>query len=105
MTLYAAVVHTIENVLLLTAGTSLEEVTGHVAGYVQENAEDMLWPEDGRQVRALLDEGRRSEAIELYFTRVGERWDREYLKIERVEALDGGGGRMRRRARREHQAG
>lgn len=90
MELYAAVVHTIEDVQLLTAGTSLEEVTGHLARYVGAKADHMLWPRDGQRVRRLLDEGRESEAGELYFARVGERWEREYLKIERVGTSDPG---------------
>jgi hypothetical protein len=32
-------------------------------------------------VIALLDAGQTADAIELYFDRVGDRWDREYLEL------------------------
>ena len=86
MALFAAVVHTMDDVQLLTAGTSLEEVTGHVARYVGERAEHMLWPADAVEIHRRREEGRSSAAVELYFSHVGKRWDREYLRVERVGA-------------------
>jgi hypothetical protein len=79
MTLHAAVVHSRDGIRLLTASASAEQTLDAVAQYVLRHADHMLWPVDARQVAGLLAIGRLRAGVDLYFDRVGERWDREFL--------------------------
>lgn len=87
MALHVAAVYAADGigVRLLTAASSAEALTARVATYVERQAEYLLWPADAERVRALLAEGKRREAVELYFAKVGERWERERLRTEVVE--------------------
>ena len=49
--------------------------------YIKQRCGFTLWPRDARTVISLLDAGRVTDAIEVYFDRVGERWDGEYLEL------------------------
>jgi hypothetical protein len=82
MALHAAVVHSAEGIHLLTASRSAEGLIEFVAGYVRSQADQMLWPDDAKRVHALLGAASCRAAVDLYFARVGERWEREYLRIE-----------------------
>lgn len=86
MTLHVAVVYAVDGIRFLTAARSAEELMGKVAAYIEENVEYLLRPEDSVRVRALLAEARVPDAVTVYFERVGERWEREYLRTEIVES-------------------
>lgn len=84
MVLHAAAVFTQEGVQLVTAGRTREALMRSLARYVERQATTMLWPEDALRLRGLLAGGQAAEAVALYFATVGERWEREFLKIEVV---------------------
>ena len=56
-----------------------------LAQYVLGRCDDVLWPDAARHVRALLDDGRLTDAIALYFERTGARWERERLELVTLE--------------------
>jgi hypothetical protein len=87
---HIAVVYAIDGVRLVSAGESQEAVAARLAEYVGEQAEHALRPDGAARIRALLRGGSPWEAVQLYFARVGERWDREYLQIQRVEVAPAG---------------
>jgi hypothetical protein len=86
--LHVAAVFAHDGIRLLTASHSEAGVTERLAAYIQGQADLLLWPGDARRVRALLEVGDTEEAIDLYFARVGERWEREHLHREGIETAD-----------------
>lgn len=60
---------------------SAEELAAQIIGYIRERCEFVLWPAPVRQLRALIGDGNLYAAIALYFARVGERWDEEWLEL------------------------
>jgi len=84
--LHVAVVYAKDGIRLLTASHSARIVSERVAACIAIQAEALLWPADAQQVHSLLEIGRTEEAIAWYFDRVGERWEREYLHREEVDA-------------------
>jgi hypothetical protein len=84
--LHVAAVYASDGIRLLTASRSREAVTECLAAYIHGQADMLLWPADALRVRALLGAGDAEEAIALYFARVGERWEREQLRREAVDA-------------------
>jgi hypothetical protein len=84
--LHVAAVYAHDGTRLLTASHSAKIVSQRVAACVASQAEILLWPADAHRVRALLEIGRTEEAIAWYFARVGQRWEREYLHREAVDA-------------------
>ena len=81
LTLFTAVVQARDGVLFEAAADSAHELVREVAGFVRERCVDVLWPDDARQVRELLDQRNPYAAIALYFARVGDRWDDEWLEL------------------------
>lgn len=90
-TLYVAIVHAPDGVRLVTAGASRVEVVQRLADYVRSRVTDALWPDDARHVRSLLARGEPEAAVEVYFGRVGDRWDGEWLV---TTAIGAGGGHV-----------
>lgn len=91
--LHVAVVHGIRAVHLIAVDESREALLTQIAHHVRRNAEVQLWPEDSRCVSELLTNGKVETAIELYFRRVGQRWDHEWLVVQMVggERVSGDG--------------
>lgn len=79
-----AIVHSTDGVHLVTTGPE-DAALAEVGEYVRCRAEYQLWSEDAAQLSWLLEQGRVKDAVELYFERVGERWDREYLVVRPVD--------------------
>jgi len=79
MKLHIAAVHANGGIRAIAAGWTEDQAVRRVAGYVRQNADQLLWPPESHQVHMLLDRGRLQEAIDFYFARVGGRWDREFL--------------------------
>lgn len=98
--LHVAVVYAPDGIRLLTAALSEEVVAERLAAHIDAQADFLLWPADAHQVRVLLETGDTEEAIALYFGRVGERWEREYLHREEAASV-GLAGTDRRRGKRE----
>lgn len=80
-----AIVHIAGGVRFVAAAASPALLSIHLARYVAERCDDVLWPHDALQVRDLLDAGRLAEAIARYFAHTGERWDREHLDLVAIE--------------------
>jgi hypothetical protein len=91
-TLCVAVVHSADGVRLATAATSRVEIVRRLAEYVQRRLSQTLWPEDARHVRALLIRGELEAAVEVYFGRVGRRWDQEWLVTTAIVTTSGAEG-------------
>jgi hypothetical protein len=53
-----------------------------VAEYVRRQAYEKLAPRTRNAVHALLEAGRREDAIRTYFDAVGDEWDQEWLHLE-----------------------
>jgi len=87
--LHVAAVYAADGIRLLVAAATPAALTGRIAEHVARHASHQLRSTVARRVRALLAAGRLEDAIDLYFSRVGERWDREYLQIECVQPLPG----------------
>ncbi len=84
-TAIVAVVHSLDGVRFVTTGESRDAVVPQIADYVRERCDDVLSPDAGDRVRALLAAGKLSAAIAVYFERVGERWDGERLELFAAE--------------------
>ena len=76
-----AIVHSDCGVRFVATAACPDALSMQLAGYVRGRCDDVLWTDAAQQVRELLDDGKLSEAIALYFERTGERWDRERLDL------------------------
>lgn len=76
---YLAVVHAADGVRFVAAAPSRPEVVRQLADYVRPRVKHTLWADDARHVRSLFIRGELEAAVEVYFGRVGERWDGEWL--------------------------
>jgi hypothetical protein len=85
MTVHVAAVYALDGVRFLTAAPSAQELVERLATHVKQSADMLLWPEDAANVLCLLEEGKQHAAVDLYFSRVGQRWEREVLRTEVVE--------------------
>lgn len=81
---HVAVVQSGGRICHLVADTSSDGLTRQLAEYVRHSAGYQLWPRDSDRVASLLSSGHAEEAVELYFARTGERWDREELVVRPV---------------------
>ena len=80
-----AVVHFAGGVSFVASAACPEALSQQLAQYVRGRCDDVLWPDAALHVRALLDDGRLTDAIALYFERTGARWERERLELVTVE--------------------
>jgi len=85
MTVHVAAVYALDGIRFLTAAPSAQELVERVALHVKQSADTLLSPEDAAHVLCLLEEGKQHAAVDLYFARVGLRWEREVLRTEVVE--------------------
>lgn len=83
--LHLAVVTSIDGVLMATAACELKRVLSQIVDYVRQNSRFKLSPELAREVEQMIKESRYEEAVEIYFSRVGERWDPERLHRDAIE--------------------
>lgn len=83
--LHIAVVSTADGVQEVIVSQNASRMWSRLAEYLRENASTKLLPEDACVVQDNLKRGRMEAAAELYFRRVGLRWDRERLHLEMVE--------------------
>ena len=97
MKIHVAAIFSAGGVHFLTAATSAEELNAQLAGYVRQQAAWSLQDDDAGQVCRLLDGGAFEEGVRLYFERVGERWEKEALRIEVVPVTERGGDHHSRR--------
>ena len=86
--LHVAIVHSSDGVRFATAGASRAELVQRLAEYVRRRAPHVLWTDDARHVRALLARGELEAAVEVYFGRVGDRWDAEWLVTTAIVTTD-----------------
>ena len=89
-----AVVHAAGEICHVAVAASEEALARRLGDYVRQHAWYQLRPEDGERVLDLLEDGRAGDAVRLYFSTVGERWDREELDVREVPLApppDGGG--------------
>lgn len=82
MELHVAAVCTAAEVRMLTGAPSPVDLERRLAAYVRRNATQLLWPADSARVLRLLEKGRPDQAISLYFSAVGDRWDHEFLHVQ-----------------------
>lgn len=83
-TIYVAVVHGWMEVHLVVAAGTRQELIDQLAGHLAEKVEVQLWEEKAQHFESLRSQGRVEEAVELYFSEVGDRWDSAFLSIHRV---------------------
>jgi len=80
-----AIVHVAGGVSFVASAACPDALSQLLAQYVLGRCDDVLWPNAARHVRALLDDGRLTDAIALYFEHTGARWERERLELVTVE--------------------
>lgn len=85
MEIHVAAVCTAAEVRMLTGAPSLVDLERRLAVYVRQNAPHLLWPAESARVLSLLDDGRLDDAISVYFSTVGDRWDHEFLHIQALD--------------------
>ena len=78
---YTAIIHGADGIRFLAASQCPDELTAEVVEYIRGRCDDVLWPDNARQVRDLIDDGWPHAAIAVYFANVGERWDAERLEL------------------------
>jgi len=79
--LHYAIVSGPDGIHFAASGPSEDKMFAGLVRYIRQRCGFTLWPRDANEVIASLDAGRTADAIALYFDRVGERWDREYLEL------------------------
>jgi hypothetical protein len=87
-TLRIAIVHAWDGVRFAAAAASRAELVRRLADHVRRRAPHTLWPADARHVRSLLARGELEAAVEVYFGRVGERWEQEWLVTTAIVVTD-----------------
>lgn len=80
---YTATVTGTDGVLFVAASSSASALEASIADYVRARCDDVLWPADAAEVRALFAAGDVDAAIAWYFAHVGARWDDERLELGR----------------------
>lgn len=83
-TVHVAVISANDGVVSVLCDWTSNGLLIRLSRYVEENAVAKLWPEVYSRVRELVRVGKREAAIELYFKKVGERWDVEFLHREAI---------------------
>ena len=78
---YTAQVRAPDGVRFSATADCPDTLSSLLVDYIDERCEHVLWPDDAREVRALISRNRRDAAIALYFERVGQRWDEESLEL------------------------
>ena len=76
-----AVIHAVDGVRFIATARHADALAAQIVGYIRERCDHVLWPNCARTVHTLLADGNVHAAIALYFARVGERWDEEYLDV------------------------
>lgn len=79
--LIAALVRAPDGVRFAATGGWASDVVPALARYVGHRCENVLWPSAAAEVRLLIDAGRPSRAVAVYFEHVGARWDEECLEL------------------------
>lgn len=77
--LYVSIVCSSDGARFASVAASEHECLAQVASYVAEQTGRQLWPASAQHVRDLLAAGDMASAVEEYFRRAGERWEREWL--------------------------
>lgn len=85
MEMHVAAVCTAPEVRMLTGAPSPAHLERRLAAYVRRNATQLLWSTESGRVLRLLEQGRPDEAISLYFSTVGDRWDQEFLHVQAMD--------------------
>lgn len=85
---YVGVVSGWRTVRFVAVAPSRERLDEQLAGYVESQLDSQLFPEDAERVLELLRQQQQRAAIELYLSRVGRRWDQEWLTVTTVPVAD-----------------
>jgi hypothetical protein len=83
--LLVGVIHTTDAIRRIIAARSEEELSRQLASYVRTAAAERLWPKDAEQVEQAMVRGDVEFGVATYFERVGDRWDPEWLVVDRLE--------------------
>jgi len=79
--LHYAIVSGPDGIHFAAAGADEDKMFAGLVRYIKQRCGFTLWPRDANAVISLVEAGRMADAIEMYFDRVGDRWDREYLEL------------------------
>jgi hypothetical protein len=75
-----AVVRAADGVRFTASASDDDALDALLIDYIAARCDDVLWPAAAREVRRLIADCRRKEAIGAYFSNVGQRWDDEWLE-------------------------
>jgi hypothetical protein len=78
---FTATIRAPDGARFTAAAATPELLNREIVAYVLSRSDYVLWPDDARQVRELIETGEADAAINLYFASVGDRWDEEWLEI------------------------
>ena len=79
---FTATIHAADGLRFLARARCAERLTQQLVSYIVARCDAVLWPAVAAEVRSLVRDRQLRAAIDLYFARVGERWDEEYLHVE-----------------------
>lgn len=82
--IHVAVVVSGDGVVFGASTHSRRTLIEELSAFVRRSADVQLWPESAQCVHSLLDSRELERAVELYFARVGERWDEQRLVVTSV---------------------
>ena len=88
--MHVAVVHGKDGVHFVAAAETRAALVHQVAAYVRDQADLQLYARDVAILTDMLQRRDEEGAVRFYFQRVGQRWDREWLKSEVVVVADEG---------------
>jgi hypothetical protein len=78
---FTATIRASDGVRFTATSATRELLMREIAAYVVSRCDYVLWAADACRVHAFIDTGEPDAAINLYFARVGERWDEERLEL------------------------
>jgi hypothetical protein len=85
---HTAVVRAADGVRFIATAGDDDGVSSQLIDYIVSRCDDVLWPAPACEVRRLIAEHRHSEAIAMYFSNVGRRWDEEWLDTRIGNAIE-----------------
>jgi hypothetical protein len=86
--LHTAVVRAADGVRFIATAADHDGVSSQLIEYIAGRYDHVLWPAPACEVRRFIAEHRQSEAIAMYFSNVGRRWDEEWLETGIGNAIE-----------------
>ncbi len=86
--LHTAVVRAADGVRFIATAADDDGVSSQLIEYIASRCDHVLWGGPASEVRRLIAAHRHGEAVAIYFSNVGRRWDEEWLETRIENVID-----------------